>query len=86
VPWLLLVLAALLAVFVTVNRDFLRYSYQYKGAGFALLMAWMQFCYHTAFFLGAGAGLPRLVYELLRRQGHPAKTGLTPASSAGSPE
>ena len=77
---------ALLAVFVTVNRDFLRYSYRYRGAGFALLMAWMQFCYHTAFFLGAGAGLPRLVYELLRRQGHPAKTGLTPVSSAGSPE
>ncbi|WP_440072444.1 glycosyltransferase family 2 protein [Streptosporangium sp. OZ121] len=85
-PWLLVVLALLLTAFVTVNRDFLRYSHRHRGAGFAFQMAVMQFCYHTAFFLGAGAGLPRLVYELLRRQGHPAKTGLTPVSPAGAPE
>jgi len=86
VPWLLPVLALLLVAFVTVNREFFRFCHEFRGKRFTLFVVWMQLCYHAAFFLGACAGLTRVAYELMRNQGEPIKTGLSPVSSAGAPE
>ncbi|GGL07639.1 hypothetical protein Sme01_11380 [Sphaerisporangium melleum] len=85
-PWLLAVPAATLAVHLSMNRRFIGFARRYRGVRFALWVAWMQLCFHTAFFLGACVGLLRVAYELSRRQGEPVRTGLAPAPSAGVPE
>ncbi|HEU5160959.1 MAG TPA: glycosyltransferase family 2 protein [Streptosporangiaceae bacterium] len=86
VPWLLPVPLVLFAGFVAVNTAFFRFCYRLRGGRFALFVVGMQLCYHASFFLGAGAGLLRVGYELLRRQGDPVETGLRRASSAGARE
>jgi hypothetical protein len=85
-PWLLAVPAATLAVFLWSNRMFIGFARRYRGTRFGLWVAWMQLCFHTAFFLGACVGLLRVAYELGRRQGEPVRTGLAPAPSAGTRE
>ncbi|MEU6409265.1 glycosyltransferase [Microbispora sp. NPDC046933] len=82
-PWALAVPAATLAVFLGVNSRFLGFARRYRGARFALWVAWMQLCFHTAFFLGACAGLVRVAYELGRRRGEPVRAGASPVPSAG---
>lgn len=85
-PWLLVVPAATLGVFLYMNRRFIGFARRYRGVRFGLWVGWMQLCFHTAFFLGACVGLLRVVYELGRRQGEPVRTGLSPAPSAGARE
>jgi GT2 family glycosyltransferase len=85
-PWLLAVPAATLAVFLRRNRMFLGVARRHRGARFALWAAWMQLCFHTAFFLGACVGLLRAAWVLGRRRGEPIRTGLSPAPSAGPRE
>ncbi|NJP88858.1 glycosyltransferase [Nonomuraea sp. FMUSA5-5] len=85
-PWLLAVPAAALAVFLYRNRVFLGFARRHRGARFAVWVAWMQLCFHAAFFLGACVGVLRVAYELGRRQGEPVAGGPAPLPSAGARE
>ncbi|MEV4455817.1 glycosyltransferase family A protein [Microbispora sp. NPDC049633] len=85
-PWMLVVPAATLGVFLRMNGRFIGFARRHGGVRFALWVAWMQLCFHTAFFLGACVGLVRVAYELGRRQGEPVRTGLSPVPSSGAPE
>ncbi|MDH2427108.1 glycosyltransferase [Sphaerisporangium sp. TRM90804] len=85
-PWLLAVPALTFGVFAWKNRRFIGFSRRHRGIRFALWVTWMQLCFHTAFFLGACAGLLRVAYELGRRQGDPLRTPLSPAPPAGARE
>ncbi|GAA5049301.1 hypothetical protein HNP84_004307 [Thermocatellispora tengchongensis] len=85
-PWLLAVPAAAFGIFLHRNRRFAGFARAHRGAGFAMWVVWMQLCFHTAFFLGACAGLLRVAYELVRRQGEPIRPGLSPAPPAGAHE
>jgi GT2 family glycosyltransferase len=85
-PWLLAVPAVTLGLFLRRNSAFIGYAYRHRGAAFAAWVAWMQLCFHTAFFLGALVGLLRVGYELGRRRGEPITTGRSPVPSAGARE
>ena len=85
-PWLLVVPAATLGVFLGMNRAFIGFARRHRGVRFAAWVAWMQLCFHTAFFLGACVGLVRVAYELGRRQGEPVRAGMSPVPSSGAPE
>jgi cellulose synthase/poly-beta-1,6-N-acetylglucosamine synthase-like glycosyltransferase len=83
VPWLLPVPPLLLALFLFVNRDLIRFARQLRGSRFAVFVAGMQLLYHASFFLGAGVGVLRVAYELLRGQGDPIQPGRSRAPAAG---
>ncbi|WP_203989581.1 glycosyltransferase family 2 protein [Sphaerisporangium rufum] len=82
-PWLSAVPAATLGVFLWKNRGFLGFARRHRGAGFASWVAWMQLCFHTAFFTGACVGLVRAAWTLGRGRGEPVRTGMSPVPSAG---
>lgn len=85
-PWLLLVTPLLVAGFVAVNQEFFRFTYQLRGGGFALFVVGMQLAYHATFFLGAGVGLLRVGYVLLRGDADPLPTGAARTTPAGVSE
>ncbi|GAA2207658.1 hypothetical protein GCM10009850_031160 [Nonomuraea monospora] len=82
-PWLLALPAGALAVFLYRNRVFLGFARRYRGVRFAVWVAWMQLCFHAAFFSGACVGLLRVAYELGRRRGEPIGSA---APTAGAHE
>ncbi|WP_213453323.1 glycosyltransferase family A protein [Rhizomonospora bruguierae] len=84
VPWLVALQALVFLAFLAVNLEFFRFAYRLRGARFGTFVVGMQLLYHAVFFFGAGLGLLRVAYELLRGQGEPIQPGVPRAASAGA--
>lgn len=72
-PWLLAVLAGLLAAILAASHEFLRLAYRMRGPGFALFAAGMHLLTQLAFALGFGAGALRDGWIAVFRR--PSRTG-----------
>nr|MDT0656798.1 glycosyltransferase family 2 protein [Micromonospora sp. DSM 115978] len=75
VPWLVGTWPVLVVAFVAANREYLRYAYRSRGAGFAGFAAGMHLLVHLALVLGHGVGLFRVARAVLGRRTRSAPVG-----------
>nr|MDT0656799.1 glycosyltransferase family A protein [Micromonospora sp. DSM 115978] len=65
-PWLALVWLALLVASTAASHEFLRYTYRFRGAGFAAFAAWMHTVLYAVAVLGTGVGTLKAAYAVVR--------------------